>query len=309
MTKLEKYCSDILPFYALLLLFLGAGGIFLLRAPALVVTDDLFSAVYGVSREHFRRIETSLRLFRMVRLVRIADGAELDAVVIAVQDASPRPFCAVFPYRYSEAARRYAEENGATPVVLIAGRNTPLDEGGRLVVKTDQVSDSYRAALCAALFSKNDSFKTVLVINEKNMNEETNVAFEEGMAAGGSGAKLVFRARNDSYSFSDVVCAVLWGPANSFLDSSTREVIPTIIFSWIDHTYTSNNTKVVIDDSPLQLLPQIVKSLNKKATKDALRSGESVTMLAKSRFKVLNFKVGSAKLAFLLNFALLKDIS
>jgi hypothetical protein len=323
MTQLEKSYLDIVPVYGFLLLLFGGAIFFTLRPAVVVVTDDVFSAVYGIRREHFKRIEMSVRLFRRVKLARVSESAEIDAITFAVQDAARRPVSAVFPYRYYDAAQRYAAQNPGTPVVVLAGQNktpanaSPAAEGsGALVfIKEDEVHDFYRAGLCAAIFSANkaaamtisrqtDNNKTILMIANENVSPQTENFFEQGLRKGGSGASCVFKAMNDNYPTAELSCIVIWGPASTFLYSNTENNIPVIAFSWIDTAFASPNIKIIIDDSPLQLLPEIIKSLGGGNVKRTLKAGNNVEVFIPSTFKVMTLRTNSLPLALQLNIAL-----
>jgi hypothetical protein len=322
MTQLDKIYLDSLPVYAFLLFLLGGTAVFMLRSPVILVTDDVFSAVYGVRREHFKRIEMSARLFRRIKLTRISEEAELDAIVFAVQDAARNPLAVIFPYRYYNAALRYTMKNPKTiPIVLAGLNNVPIDskpeEGGSaiLFVKQDETVDFYRAGLCTALFSgrtphlfllpkTRDDDKTILVIKNEKTSEQTGQVFERGVRKGGSGASAVFKTINDNYPLNNLSCVVFWGPSNGFLYSSLENEIPNIVFSWIDPDFSSPNVKVIIDDSPLQLLPVIVKSLRQKTLKNRLKAGENTRIFVPSTFKIMSLRTGgSLPLMFGLNIA------
>jgi hypothetical protein len=318
MTHLEKACIDTVPVYAFLLFLLGSGGVFMARSPAVVVTDDAFTSMYGVRREHFKRIEMSVRLFRRIKLVRMSAEADTDAVVFAVQDAARNPLAAIFPYRYYNAALRYAEANYRSAVVVLTGLNgiphgAAAEQGKTtlLFVKQDEVYDFYRAGLCAALFSGSSAFftklpddhKTVLVIaNEKN-SPEAKSDFERGLGDGGSAAASVFRGINDNYPLTNLSCIVFWGPSSGFLYNNAENRLPNIVFSWMEPDFFSPNVKIIIDDSPLQLLPPIVKSLNSAAVKERLTAGGNAEVSIPSTFKVPALRTESLPLALGLNIA------
>ncbi|MDR2097359.1 MAG: hypothetical protein LBP37_02445 [Spirochaetaceae bacterium] len=321
MTHLDRVYLDALPVYAFLLFLLGASAVFTLRSPVVVVTDDVFSAVYGPRREHHKRIEMSVRLFRRIKLVRISESAEIDAVVFAADDAARMPLAAVFPYRYYDAALRYAALNPKTVPVVLAGLNTisfdlkPEQKGNPvLFIKQDENTDFYRAGLCAAFLSgrearpflfpkKNDGGKTVLVIKNEKSSGQADSFFEQGMRKGESGASSVFKGINDNYPLSELSCFVLCGPSNGFLYSSTENEIPNIVFSWIDPDFSSPTTKIIIDDSPLQLLPVIVKSLRRGEVKKRLRAGENTEAFVPSTFKIMCLRTGSLPLILSLGIA------
>jgi hypothetical protein len=318
MTPLERICLGSLPVYGFLLFLLGAGALFAARAPVIVITDDTFSAVYGVRREHFKRIEMSVRLFRRIELVRMSAEAELDAVVFAVQDADRDPFAAVFPYRYYEAARRYTGVNPRPVTVVTSGLfaapaagAVASERAGILFIKQDEKSDFYRAGLCAALFSGRtasfaklpDDGKAILVIANEKTSSQAEGFFEQGLRRGGSDASCVFRGVNDNYPIANLSCVVFWGPSSGFLYHSAENSLPNIVFSWLEPDFSSPGVKVVIDDSPLQLLPLIVKSLKQADMKKRLAAGEDAEAAAPSTFKVLALRIESLPLVFGLNVA------
>jgi hypothetical protein len=320
MTHLERYYLDFLPVYAFLLFLFGGTAVFMLRSPVVVLTDDVFSAVYGPSREHIKRMEMSLRLFRRVKLTRISEDAELDAIVFAVEDAARKPLAAVFPYRYYNAALRYAAENPKIVSVVIAGLNAvsvasnPEEKRSIFFIKQDEKIDFYRAGLCAAFLSSrtahpfllpktDDGEKSVLVIKNEKTADQAESFFEQGLRKGGSGASSVFRGINDNYPLKNLSCAVFWGPSNGFLYSGVENKIPNIIFSWIDPGFSSPNVKVIIDDSPLELLPSIVKSLRQGNIKKTLQAGESAEAFAPSTFKIMSLRTASLPLALYLSIA------
>jgi hypothetical protein len=328
MTHLEKTYLDTVPVYALLLFLLGAGAVFMARSPVIVVTDDTFSAIYGARREHFKRIEISVRLFRRIRLVRISADAELDAVVFAVQDAARNPLAVLFPYRYYDAALRYAGENPMHATVVLAGLNSVTsdataggDRAAVLFVKQDEASDFYRAGLCVASISTglisagsistvlaafektpDDDKSVLMIVNEKNSDEAVSF-FEQGLRQGGSSASCVVRGINDNYPLANLSCVVFWGQSSGFLYHSTENSLPNIIFSWLEPDFSSPNIKVIIDDSPLELLPAIVRSLKDSSVKNRLAAGEDTAIPVPSTFKVMALRTGSLPLMFRLNLA------
>ncbi|MDR2444362.1 MAG: hypothetical protein LBD44_00295 [Spirochaetaceae bacterium] len=318
MTHLEKIYLGTVPVYALLLFLLGAGAVFMARSPVVIVTDDAFSALYGAHREHFKRIEMSVQLFRRVRLVRMSSDAELDAVVFAVQDAARNSLAAIFPYRYYNAALRYAGTNPRSATVVIAGLSSvpsgtaeEQERAAILFVKQDESYDFYRAGLCAALLSgrsasfakQPDDDKSVLIItNEKNSAEAGNF-FERGLRQGGSGASCVFRGISDNYPIENLSCVAFWGQSSGFLYHSAENSLPNIVFSWLEPDFFSPNVKIIIDDSPLQLLPLIVRSLKDSNLKNRLAAGEDAEVSIPSTFKVMALRTASIPLMLSLNIA------
>jgi hypothetical protein len=314
MTQLDKIYLDTVPVYAFLLFLLGGTAVFMLRSPVIVVTDDVFSAVYGARREHFKRIEMSARLFRRIKLTRISEEAEQDAVVFAVQDAARAPFAAVFPYRYYNAALGYAEIRPKSSTVLLAGLNSVSMEQGKpalLVIKQDESADFYRAGLCAALLSGRpdhtgtlpEGNKTVLVIANEKTSPEAEGIFEQGLRRVGGGASYVFKGINDNYPLTNLSCVVFWGQSSGFLYHSAENRLPNIVFSWLAPDFSSPSVKVIIDDSPLQLLPLIVKALKRSGIKKRLMEGEYAEIPVPSTFKVMALRTNSLPLTLGLNIA------
>jgi hypothetical protein len=210
---------------------------------------------------------------------------------------------------------RHAELNGETATVVMTGLNPPPDgapSGGPvLFVKQDEAADFYRAGLCSALFSAkearpltlpavNDDGKKILVITGKYSSPEAHASFERGLKNGGSGASGDFITGNSGYRGIGFSCIVLWGPSNDFLYSAAENTTPNIIFSWLDPEFTSPNVKVIIDDSPLQLLPAIVGSLAQNGAKNRLESGGDMEITIPSAFKTICLRTGSLPLSFML---------
>jgi hypothetical protein len=135
---------------------------FMSRSPVLVVSDLVFDSIYGETRIRIKQAEASLRLWRRVKNVRIADDAGEDVAVFAVGAAAKKPFCVLFPYRYYNEAKRYAGEFPAVPVGVLQGRFRDLsglgpDDGGEenlFFIRTDSALDFYRAGQCAAVFAQ-----------------------------------------------------------------------------------------------------------------------------------------------------------
>jgi hypothetical protein len=127
--------------------------------------------------------------------------------------------------------------------------------------------------------------------------------FERGLRGGGSEASPVFRTVSENYPVNDLSCIALWGAAGTFLYSSTENEVPMIIFSWIDPEFSSPNVKIMVDDSPLQLLPAIMKSLGTGDVRRRLRPGNDIEIFIPSSFKVSTLRTKSLLLAVRLNIA------
>lgn len=324
MTKLEKMILDAVPVFALLVFLLGAASVLMLRPTVVIVTDDYFSALYGVRREHLKRIEMSAQMFRLVKLARVADEAETDAVVYAVRRAARNAKAAIFPYRYYEAALRYADSAPQTvPIVLLglnhvpdaASRPEDGEEGARtgiVYVRQDEEADFYRAGRIAAILSTRDNKgalvpdtnMTVLAISHEQNGADTEAVFQQGLRDGGSGAACVWRRAGDSYPEDGLSCMVIWGPASGLLYNSLETVTPSVVFSWIDPAFTSANVKVVIDDSPLQLAPAVTAAVTGRTRAQLLR-GEDADIRLPSTFKAMSMRSGHPLNAVRLNAAVM----
>jgi hypothetical protein len=233
--------------------------VFFLRDPVVLVGDSAFDGIYGGRRALKSRIEASLRLFRRISLVRIAEAAGSDVVVFAVEEAAPRPYCVLFPYRYAEGARRYAREFPHIPALVFEGRRRELLlEESPVFVGTDLAADLYRAGRCAAVFA--EASGGVLFYQDEQLGPAEREAFAQGLRDGGfEGTPLYLNAGIDYTAFEGISCVVVMGYPAFFLERALD--IPVILFSWMDPGLTSSRVKLVFDDSPWAFLVPVVKTL------------------------------------------------
>jgi hypothetical protein len=236
------------------------GALFFLRPPVVLAGDSFFDSLYGGRRGLESRIRASVRLFRPVRVVQIADAAGPDVVAFAVEEAASQPYCVVFPYRYSEGAKRYARDHPQTPALVLEGRRRePLLEPSPVYIGTDQITDLYRAGRCAAVFA--GAAGRVLVYQDEPTDSPGREALSRGLQDGGhEGVPLYLNAGADYTAFEGVSCVVMMGSPAFFLERALD--IPVILFSWIDPALTSSRVKVVFDDSPWAQLVPAVKMLD-----------------------------------------------
>jgi hypothetical protein len=96
--------------------------ILLRRLPVLVVADFSAVSLYGPMRVRYENALSTLALYRLVKPVIVADDASDDILIIALTEASSRPFCVIFSLRFASAAKQYREQNPDIPVVLLEGR-------------------------------------------------------------------------------------------------------------------------------------------------------------------------------------------
>ncbi|MDR0635957.1 MAG: hypothetical protein LBF87_02640 [Treponema sp.] len=260
--KLGKRSVFFLIIAALVLLLCG---VFLLRAPALLVTDAPFDALYGGNRALLKRVEASLRLFRRVKPVSVPIDTGSDIVAFAVEAAARSPYLVLFPYRYLEGARRYAEAFPETPVFVLGGRSREADTEPLGFVSTDSATDFYRAGLCAALIASDarQVAGEVLVFQGEPIPVEWSGAFLAGLREKGFEREPKYLSVTEDYSDTqNVVCVVMSGQATAFLEQNLN--IPVILFSWVDPVLTSQAVTVIFDDSPWALLIKVARAMGKE---------------------------------------------
>ncbi|MDR2418834.1 MAG: hypothetical protein LBD79_07245 [Treponema sp.] len=242
-------------------------GVFLFRAPVLLVTDAPFDALYGRTRALLKRVEASLRLFRRVMPVSVSVDTGSDVVAFMVEEAAWSPYLVLFPYRYLEGARRYAEAFPETPVFVLGGRSREKDTEFLGFVSTDSATDFYRAGLCAALiaFDSEQVAGEVLLFQGDPIPVEWSVAFLAGLQEKGFEREPKYLSVTEDYSDTqNVVCVVMSGQATTFLERNLN--IPVILFSWVDPALTSQAVTVIFDDSPWALLIRVARTMGKEGT-------------------------------------------
>ncbi|GHT79568.1 hypothetical protein FACS1894130_08660 [Spirochaetia bacterium] len=268
----------------IVVLLLAAALVFISRSPVLVVSDSAFDGMYGGLRLRVKRVETSVRLWRQVKTVRIAEDAGEDVAIFAIGAAATKPFCVLFPYRYYNEAKRYAGEFPAVPVGVLQGRLRDLSgpPPNLFFFGTDSTLDFYRAGQCAAIFAQSMigageslaespdaagvSAQTasepgeILFFQDDLVSEEDREAFSLGLAEKGYGRTPVYQNAGASFTpRPDTACVVIRGAAQSFFEQSLD--IPVLLFSWIDPALTPDRIKLVFDDSPWALAVPVVKMI------------------------------------------------
>jgi hypothetical protein len=248
---------------------LSAAAVYLLRAPALLVLDAEFTALYGPSRSALKKAELSLKLFRRVKVARVDDGASPDVVAFAAAEAAAKPYGALFPARYSQGARRYAEQAEGIPVgVLGSGsriRSGELGDQGApgvpLVIETDRRLDFYRAGRCAALFARSGG-GGVLFFGGDLVSWEDRDAFLKGLRDQGFENSPLFVGKGEAYALPAALsCVVMAGPAEDYLENNPT--VPIILFSWLDPGICPREVKLVFDDSPWALAAAALRAIRR----------------------------------------------
>jgi hypothetical protein len=251
---------------ALVLLFVI--GIFFIRAPVLIVSDQYFNDLYGKNRALFSGIRSSIKLFRQVKLVTVAEDIGPDGIAFAVSQVSENPYIVCFPYRYLDGAQNYQNQFPSINTLLFSGKEKNPDVPKRLGdIQTDTETDLYRAGLAAALISEGKEGKILCYIENRGSREYRS-SFEQGLKDGGREGDALFIALNRSYTDNEPVsCIVLTGNSDdSFI---IEENIPIILFSWADPNLFSSQVKVIFNDSPWEtLIPAIKMFQNANISKD-----------------------------------------
>ena len=238
-----------------------SGFILITRPPVLIVTDLSFLSIYGTDRARTQLLRSSLSLFRLVKVVPIANDAGNDILLFAINAAatfSSRPYCVLFPMRFISGARLYHEQFPEIPAILLEGRNV-LDTRSQAMegfyrYRTDLETDFYLAGLYSVILDKEKNGRITVYVN-RNIRNPAMDAFRRSLQETGTSAHFA-SAYVQEPGISDVSCVVLAGSGAEFLEKNNE--IPVIFFTWLDPKETTAATVVVFDDSPLvQVIPAV----------------------------------------------------
>jgi hypothetical protein len=245
------------------------------RRPVVVINDKYFSAVYGEKREKAKAAESTLKVFRRVRIFRIDDFENNEKIAAAIAERYKNPFCVIFPYRYTQAAVIYAESNEQTRAIILEERNLARPVTGKaLYIPSSWETDYYRAAYIAAMLAQEPAFfqanrntldkkeKTILTLTMESPPNAATEAFESGLAAGGWEGKNTIQSSIGSLQWDSIGAAILISSAGSFIQG--EQEIPAVVFSAARPYLFPHYVKVVIDDSVWPLLPGIVKQAGRQ---------------------------------------------
>jgi hypothetical protein len=262
---------------------LGLAVLYRLRAPVVMVVADEFTGLYGLRRSLVKQAETSLKLFRRVCLVRIADGASADVVAFAAAEAAAGPYAVLFPSIYQQGARHYVEQAPGIPVAVLG---TPPGAGGSpggpVFIETDRKTDFYRAGCCAAIFARADGGGVLFFTGEAG-NGDARQAFSKGLRDQGFENPPLFVDRGENYTPAEgISCVVMAAPAQTYLDNNPA--IPTILFSWMDPGITPREIKLIVDESPWAQAAAAVKLLH-PARDSGLTPVPSEILIPRGRIK------------------------
>jgi hypothetical protein len=271
-----------------------------IRSPVLIVTEQSFIELYGQKRTQKEAFSTSFALLRPVKTVVVANDAGEDVVPFAVTEASIRPYCVIFPLRFTQSARLYKGLVPNIPVVVLEGRyiedenhaeNILGEEKSEyFILKTDVSDDFYRIGLAVTAIKPKKGKKDensaadegkkgkAVVFLEYNLNPVKDV-FLRGLYDRGDLLETHFYNHFSQYpEMEDISCVVLAGAGSEYLDKKAD--VPVISFTWLNPSLLPFDVVMAVNDSPLAQARQAVKMV-----KSGVKKG-----LVKSEFIVLNRK-------------------
>jgi hypothetical protein len=257
-------------------LILALGGIFAGRSPALILSDAGFDALYGPRRVLFRQAFLSLRLFRRVKRVPLAENSSPEAAVFAIEEGAAKPWAVLGHARYRQGLERYAREHPEIRTALIREDPSPEPGGpdpgspdpggdgpalGPESIFVDTRLGSWRAGRCAALLAGEGPGR-VLVFQDRQDFPVNRDAFRAGLEEENQALIPHFLSSSADYSpWEEVRCVVLGGPADSYFNRNSG--IPALLFTWLDPALSPHTVKIIGDDSPWALAPEVFRSPGK----------------------------------------------
>jgi hypothetical protein len=252
------------------------GVMFFLRPPVVLITDRAYDQLYGRFRGMKMRAEASLKLFRWIKTVVIAENAGTDVAVFAVGAASKKPFCVLFPYRYYREGEQYVQDYPGVPAAVLLGRIRESPARISLpVIRTDTEKDCFTMGRVAAAFAgeqnrgnevDGESWRPgeILFLRDDLVAPGDGEAFNQGLKSEEYPHPPVDVRTGVEYTVpGTVACVVLTGSAESFLGQNLR--VPVILVSWLDPAVTNSMVKIVFDDSPwAQVVPAAAMAVGER---------------------------------------------
>jgi len=231
---------------------------FLARPPVLVVTDLSFAGFYGIKRQKKETALSSFILFRRVMPVTVADDAGDDIIQAAVQRASSKPLCVLFPLRFAKVAGSYREKKPDIPVVLLEGRYTEDENpaafaiSGNLedyfIYKTNIYADYYRAGLAAAAINGEKNEKIAIFL-EPNIQIQAKEAISIAQKDTGKPLQTSFFTDYSQFSGNQgISCVIMSGNGVEYFEKYSG--IPVIFFTWINPELIPADVVLIFNDSP-----------------------------------------------------------
>jgi hypothetical protein len=233
-------------------------AVFYARSPVLVVTEAPFVALYGQARLKKERHSASLALFRRVKPVLVADGVSPDMVFFAINEASPRPACVLFPRSQSQAALHFHGQSPEVPAAVLSGLvatpELPPPDGFLCVYGTDRGVDMYRAGLFAGILgaarqkSEPEAAKTYVFWQDRYVPAEGRELFSRGVQEEDPESNAIFinvaAQRPDAKG---IACVTLTGAGAEYLERNAP--VPQILFGWLNPDMLPREVAVQFDDS------------------------------------------------------------
>jgi len=232
--------------------------LFISRPTVLIVTELSFSEFYGKKRLRSETVRSSIVLFRRVIPVAVADEAGDDIIQAAIEGASSRPLCVLFPLRFAKVAHNYREKNPDIPVVLLEGRYTEDENpaafaiGGNLedyfIYKTDISDDFYRAGQAAVILD-GEKNERLAVLLESGIQKQAKEAISKAIDDAGKPLPTSFFTSYSQFAGNqNISCVILAGNGADYLDKYSG--VPVIFFTWINPELIPADVVLVFNDSP-----------------------------------------------------------
>jgi len=255
-------------------------AVFYVRPPVLIVSDLSFSQIYGVKRLKEETARSCFDLFRRVMFVVVADDAGDDIVQAAVEGASKKPLCVLFPLRFARIARNYREKNANIPVVLLEGRYSEAANPASFAIgdntedyfiyKTDISADFYRAGLAAAIIDGEKNEK-IAVILESSIQTQAREAVSNALNDLEKPLQTSFFTVFSQFSGNqNISCVILAGIGAEYTDKFSD--VPVIFFTWINPELIPDDIVLVFNDSPTVQAVQAVRMVQAGMTKGQIPS-------------------------------------
>jgi hypothetical protein len=254
---------------------------FLSRPPVLILGDAGFDALYGPWRVLRRQAELSLRLFRRVKRVPVAEDANPEAAVFAVEGAAARPWAVLGHSRYLQGLEQYARLHPEIRVIIIReGPGSGVPEAGPEYVFMDSRLNSLQAGRCAAMLAGGEG--EILVFQDGRNFPVDREAFLAGLQEEDKALIPVYLDSSADYSSWDKVrCVVLGGPADSYFNRNSE--IPALLFTWMDPALSPSTVKITADDSPWALALRVLDPPGEEENSGGYRSVPAAFTLLRGR--------------------------
>ncbi|MDR0641947.1 MAG: hypothetical protein LBG07_05745 [Treponema sp.] len=252
--KAIKFSGPLKKRAGIILFLLGVpvllAAFFLSRPPALILSDAGFDALYGPGRTLFRQAGLSLRFFRRVKRVLVAEDANPEATVFAIEEGAAEPWAVLGHARYRRGLDLYARQYPDVRVVLIREDVFPdpaESASGPESVFIDTRLNSWRAGRCAAMLA-GEGRGQILVFQDRQDFPVNREAFLAGLREENEALIPLYLSSAADYSFwDDVRCVVLGGPGDLYFNRNSE--IPALLFTWMDPALSPGSVKITVDDS------------------------------------------------------------